>query len=349
MSAQMTAPFSGVYGDEIQKTPPKPEAAERDSKFQNFMSKLVDSLHDSDVNSRDQKTKFSPLDALSGRQMKDDTEKVVKYQGPATAGAGVAAAAAPNPKAAKEMNALLKTEQNAKPLDGPRDATRNAANAETASQGAKNKGQQAERGAETLVKKANDIAAKMNPQEIAAMQPKGGNLAGPLVEMGAHLASPKLGIAVTTAAAVASTGQGQGTHSTEKTASKPILSKSEERAMAKAPTYYYDQAPQAIASPSQATTTAQFFDKMGKGPGFDMGRLASQDSLQDLKIGNIAKVVEDSPAMKSLKIAGLDADNTKENLLKMKDNGILSDEKGKQQYKPEVIAAAAPSPSGFRA
>jgi hypothetical protein len=351
MSAQMTAPFSRVYGDETPKAPPAMEASERDSKFQSSMAKLMSSLHDSDVGSRDSDVKkdgFNALDALAGRQTKEDTEKVARYQGPAIA-ATAAASVAPNPQATREMNALLKTEQASKPLDRPKNTNQVAANAETASQGAKNKGMQAERGADTLVKKANDITAKMSPQEVAGLQPKGDSLVGPMVEMSLHATGHNMAAAAAAVVTV-STGQGQGTYSTEKTPSKPILSKSEERAVAKsAPTRYYDQAPQAVVAPSQPTNTQQFFDKMGKGPGFDTGRLASQDSLKDLKVGNIEKVVENSPAMQSLKSAGQDADNTKLALLSMKDKGLVEDG-GKQKLTPELQAFAkptAPSPAGF--
>ncbi len=122
------------------------------------------------------------------------------------------------------MNALLKTEQVSKPLDGPKNTNTFAGNAETASKGAENKAKAAERGADQLVKKASDIAAKMSPQEIAGMQPKGDGLAGPAIEMGLHATGHNMAAAAVAVATV-STGQGQGTYSTEKTASKPILSK----------------------------------------------------------------------------------------------------------------------------
>jgi hypothetical protein len=352
MSAQMTAPFAKEYGTEapanaFAKLESGPDAAERDSKFQSSMQKLVSSLRMSDADSRDQKANkevSEPLAMFAGGQMKDDTERVINHQGPAVLMAS-APSAAPNPQATREMNALLKTEQTSKPIDNL-NTNRFAANAENASQGAKNKGLQAERGADQLVKKANDIAAKMSPQEIAGMQPKGDRT---MAEAGAHLVNPKLGAVLLTAHVIASIGQGQGTHSTEKTPSKPILSKSGERAMAKEPTrYYYDQAPQAIAAPAQPTSTQPASDK--KDPGFDTGRLASQESLKDLKVGNIEKVVENSPAMKSIKSAGIDADNTKQALLDMRRKGLVADG-GKQTFTPElqaIVKPTAPSPLSFR-
>lgn len=362
MSAQMTAPFSGVYGEEIRTRSPGMEAPDHDSKFQAFMSRLVSSLQESDAGSRESNVKkekeFDLLETLAGRQMKEDTEKVVKYQGPAVAGAGAAAtaAAAANPQATKEMNALLKTEQSSKPLDGPKDTNSYAKNAEGASHGARNKGLQAERGAEALVKKAGELAAKMSPQEIAGLQPKGESLVGPAIEIGLHATGHNMAAAAVAVATV-STGQGQGTYSTEKTASKPILSKSEERAMAKAPRYYYDQAPQAVAAPpqSQPTATAQFFDKMGKGPGFGNDLTArsalSGQNLGDLKVGNIEKVVENSAAMKSIKSAGIDADKTEQALRDMKGKGLIEDG-GKQKVSEDLqafVKPTAPSPPGFRA
>lgn len=357
MSAQMTAPITRVYGDETPKAaPPAAEASERDSKFQTFMSKLIDSLHESDVSSRDQREKadeFDAMNAYAGRQMKDDAERVVQHQqGPAVAVA--ATMAQPNPHAAREMNALLKTEQASKPIDGPKNTNTFANNAESASKGAENKAVAAERGADKLMQKANDLAAKMNPQDVAAMaaKPKDGGIGAMAVEVGLHAKGYTAAAVAVGVASAVSTGQGQGTYSTEKTASKPILSKSEQRAQAKTPSYYYDQAPQAIAAPSQPTNTAQFFDKMGKGPGFGndltaRSTLASQN-LDGLKLG---KIVEDSPAMKSIKSAGIDADKTKTALLDMKGKGLV-DDGGKQTVKEELqafVKPTAPSPPGFRA
>ncbi len=101
MSAQMTAPFSGVYGEETQKTPPRLEAPERDSDFQTKMSKLIGSLQNSDLTSRDsiatsvrKWTASMRWGRSPGRQMKDDNERVIQHQGTVMAGATAAVAAA---------------------------------------------------------------------------------------------------------------------------------------------------------------------------------------------------------------------------------------------------------------